>query len=204
MSANYHQSISVPMYLAEMTPDAALACLQHRAQRARAKEPAQNHPMRRRMMTFGIVFVTAMLLCMGIVYSMSDTEQQPVEPVTTVAAQPPIAWSLTDVELAQVNSAVMGVARGESPLAMQAVAQCIHQTCSATNQPVSKVLADNAYPIWDGEPSQECVQAVQAVMNGTDAIAAPIYWCYNPAVQEGTWHQSRTLVCTIGNLKFFS
>lgn len=196
------EKIRVPMYIADLSPAGTQACIRRRAERAAEKAPARKH----RRHILWLVVVAAMVLCMSVVYTApsNDAQTMPVSTLVDYIAADTAAWDISEDEIDMVNTAVMGVARGESRLAMQAVAQCIRQTCSDTGLSVEEVLAYYAYPTWDGEPNQDCLDAVQAIVDGHDAIAATIYWSYNPNVQDGTWHEGRTLVCTIDNLKFFA
>ena len=116
------------------------------------------------------------------------------------------AWSITEEERADILTAVMSSARGESELAMQAVAQSIRCASADYGITIGEVLDEFHYPMnYTGTPSDECIQAVADVFdNGIMAVNMTVHSFYNPDVQSGAWHEAQTPVFTMGNLKFFA
>lgn len=111
-------------------------------------------------------------------------------------------WMLSDDERAAVEAAVMAVAGGESSLCQQAAAQAIRNTCEDYGMSVSQVLTEWQYPS-NSNVSDDVKDAVSYVID-YKAVNERLHCFYNPAVQDGTWHESQTFVMQIGNVRFFS
>lgn len=137
-----------------------------------------------------------------------------VEPPTETEAEPAPEdvstprYALSDTERDLIERVVAAEARGEPLEGMQAVAQCILNTCEATNQrPDAVVLSPKQYanPV-DFEVSGDVRDAVSAVFDdGETVFDETIRWFYSPAGGRSDWHEeSLTYVGTVGGHRFFS
>ena len=113
-------------------------------------------------------------------------------------------YELSDAERWEVASVVTSEARGEPFAGKVAVAQCILQACEDEGLRPSEVLKAYKYTKHRPEPTEEALEAVQAVFDfGHVATAEPIKYFYNPALTRSDWHESQDYVLTINNHKFF-
>ena len=175
---------------------------------ARRAASASNRERRRRIVTFCLLVASVVItLAVGV---FADTKNGYHEQADNIQAQVQTSeaesarWNISEDELRLVEMATMSSARGESQLAMQAVCQCIRTTCEKQGLSVAEAIAASRFPTkYTGEVSSDCEAAVRAVAEGTKAVNEDILYCYNPAVQDGSWHESQTYVCTIGSLRFF-
>lgn len=192
----------VPEQMADLMPETVKKSIARRAASAMKRE------QRRRIITlFLLVASVVITLAVG---AFADTTTRPLEQAEDIqdqvqASEVEIArWNITEAELRLIETVTMSSARGESQLAMQAVCQCIRSTCESRGVSVAEAIADSRFPMnYTGEVSGDCAAAVRAVTEGTKAVNEDILYCYNPAVQDGSWHETQTYVCTIGSLRFF-
>ena len=125
--------------------------------------------------------------------------------ITLVIANDADPWLITDDEKDMVAHVVTAVARGETALTQQAVAQAIRNSCEDFGLTVQEVIAEYQWPVsTDEEVSDITRGAVDRIVNGNYAVDASIHYAYNPDVQSGDWHEDNTFVCQIGSLRFFA
>lgn len=186
-----------------MSPETIKASVRRRVKRAEVEAK----PRRRLIAGLMCASILCATLFGGFAATKMSSNQAVAEPnVETIyvyANEGP--WELSKDDLAVVLSAVMGSARGEDQLVMQAVAQAIRNTSEDKNMSVSEVIEQFNYPVWDGEPSDAAKEAVGKITeNGRYAVDARIHYWYNPNVQSGSWVEtSRHFICQIGDVRFF-
>lgn len=113
-------------------------------------------------------------------------------------------YELTDAERWEVASVVTSEATGEPFAGMVAVAQCILQAAEDEGIRPPEVFTAYKYTKHRPEPSEEALEAVQAVFDfGHVATDEPIKYFYNPAIARSEWHESQEHVLTINNHRFF-
>ena len=113
-------------------------------------------------------------------------------------------YELTDEERWEIASVVTGEARGEPYAGKLAVAQCILQACEDDTIRPSHAIKVYGYTIARPQPTQEALDAVQAVFDfGQVATSEPIKYFYAPAITESVWHESLEYVMTINGHRFF-
>lgn len=190
---------------AEMTPEAVKASVVRTARRAQM----QAKPRRRRAIAVSALFTLTVLMSVVLGSFAFQGDSKPVETpemeTLVIYANGQGPWELSDDDLAVVYAAVMGSARGEDELVMQAVAQAIRNTCEDEGKSVSEVVEQRHYPLWEGEVSDTAKDAVSKMTeNGRSAVDARIHYWYNPVIQDGEWFEStRHYICTIGGVRFF-
>ncbi len=116
-------------------------------------------------------------------------------------------YSNSDVQL--LARLVTGEARGESYTGQVAVAAVVLNRVKSSSFPntISGVIYQPyAFTaVADGQinlqPTQSCLKAAQAAMNGQDPTGGAIYY-YNPATATSKWIYSRKTTVTIGNHVF--
>lgn len=188
-----------------MTPEAVKASVVRTAKRAQM----QAKPRRRRAIAIGSLFTLTVLMSVVLGSFAFPKESEPEEPpkmeTLVIYANGQGPWDISDDDLAVVYAAVMGSARGEDELVMQAVAQAIRNTSDDEKKSVSEVIEQRHYPLWEGDVSDEAKEAVgKMTENGRSAVDARIHYWYNPNIQDGEWFEStRHYICTIGNVRFF-
>lgn len=187
-----------PDQMAQMQPETIKKSVARRAATASKRKPRQR---------IVACLLAASVVIMLAVWGFADTT--PAGEDTTVQVQQVYngvgPWNIPEEDIHLVEVACMSSARGESKLAMQAVAQCIRNTCEEQGLSVEEVISKYRYSvIYEGNISSDCEAAVRAVVSiGTQAVNDDIHYFYNPAVQDGSWHESMTYVCSIGALRFF-
>lgn len=113
-------------------------------------------------------------------------------------------YNLTDAERWEVASVVTGESGGEPFAGKVAVAQCILQTCEDEKLRPSDVLVKYSYTKRRPEPTDEALEAVQAVFDfGHVASTEPIKYFYAPALTDSEWHESQVYVMAINGHRFF-
>lgn len=188
-----------------MSPEAVKASVCRRVKRAEVEAK----PRRRIIAGLLCSSILCATLLGGFAATKMSSNQAVAEPkleTLYVYANGQGPWDLSENDLAIVLSAVMGSARGEDQLVMQAVAQAIRNTSEDEHITVSEVIEQFNYPVWDGEPSDAAKDAVGKITeNGRSAVDARIHYWYNPCVQDGVWFESsRQFICQIGNVRFFA
>lgn len=188
-----------PEQMAQMHPETIKKSVARRAATASKQKPRQR-------IVAGLL--AASVVIMMAVWGFADTT--PTGEDATVQVQQVYnngvgPWNISEEDIHLVEMACMSSARGESKLAMQAVAQCIRNTCEEQGLSVEEVISKYRYSVsYEGDISSDCEAAVRAVVSiGTQAVNDDIHYFYNPAVQDGYWHESMTYVCSIGALRFF-
>lgn len=194
-----------PETFEKMSPECVKSCVTRRIANAK-------HNSNRTVANAVFVFITALLLMFVFAFSAvlpkeeEEVVYEPVAPVRVITVRETAmkTWYISDEDKAAVTTVVMSVARGESTLAQQAVAQAIRNTCETFGMTVSEVIADFAWPAtYEGEIPASVTDAVESVIDGNPAVNETIHYAYNPACQDGKWHETMTYVCQIGNLRFF-
>lgn len=113
-------------------------------------------------------------------------------------------YTITDIERYELASAITAEATGEPFAGKVAVAQCILQTCEDEDLRPSDVLVKYCYSKRRPEPTEEALEAVQAVFDfGQVATNQPIKYFYAPALTDSEWHESQVHVLTINGHRFF-
>lgn len=113
-------------------------------------------------------------------------------------------YALTDAERLEIAQVITAEAEGEPFAGKVAVAQCILQTCEDDGIRPSEVLAKYSYSKRRPDPTEEALEAVEAVFDfGIVATSEPIKYFYAPALCQSDWHESQVYVLTINNHKFF-
>lgn len=187
-----------PDQMAQMQPETIKKSVARRAATASKRKPRQR---------IVACLLAASVVIMLAVWGFADTT--PAGEDTSVQVQQVYngvgPWNISEEDIHLVEVACMSSARGESKLAMQAVAQCIRNTCEEQGLSVEEVISKYRYSVsYEGNISSDCEAAVRAVVSiGTQAVNDDIHYFYNPAVQDGSWHESMTYVCSIGALRFF-
>lgn len=193
-----------PDQMAQMMPEAVKKSVARRA------ASAGNREQRRRIITLFLlaasVVITLAVGAFADTMAPSDLDNDIPVQVLQVYNNGIGPWDISDGDMDLVKTAAMSSARGEGKLAMQAVAQCIRNTCEAQGLTVEECIAKYRYPMnYQGVISSDCEAAVLAVVSiGTQAINDDIHYFYNPKVQDGSWHESMNYVCSIGDLRFFN
>lgn len=188
-----------------MTPEAVKASVVRTAKRAQMQTKSRH----RRAIAIGSLFTLTVLMSVLLGSFAFPKESKPEEPAKmetlVIYANGQGPWDISDDDLAVVYAAVMGSARGEDELVMQAVAQAIRNTSEDEKKSVPEVITQRHYPMWEGDVSDEAKEAVSKMMeNGRSAVDARIHYWYNPNIQDGEWFEStRHYICTIGNVRFF-
>lgn len=162
---------------------------------------------RRKMVSLTLVTsIVVLVLCIGMASPRPEPAQQsaPSQSEVTVVQSIYCLWNINAQDRETVEQAVACVAAGESELCQQAVAQAIRNTCDRENISVDECIAKYQYPLFTLSVTDSVKKAVDAVVSGKDAIDADLAYCYNPKVQDGTFHESQQYVCTIGNIRFFT
>lgn len=172
----------------------------------------------------GAVYLASSLIgaIVGAIWPTEEEEQNPhVEFVFTDGNGSPVdvqgltnAWAeqadlkkryeLTDAERREVASVVTAEAAGEPFAGKVAVAQCILQACEDDGIRPAEALVKYSYAKSRPEPTEEALEAVQAVFDfGQVAANEPIKYFYAPARCQSEWHESQVYVVTINGHKFF-
>lgn len=113
-------------------------------------------------------------------------------------------YDLTDAERLIVASVVTAEAQGEPLAGKMAVAQCILQGCEDEGIRPDELVVKYKYAKSRPEPSQEALEAVQAVFDlGQVVTKEPIKYFYAPARVYSSFHESQDFVITINNHRFF-
>lgn len=113
-------------------------------------------------------------------------------------------YDITDAERWEIASTVTAEAEGEPFAGKVAVAQCILQACEDDGIRPAEALTSYGYSKKRPEPTDEALEAVQAVFDHGDIVTSePIKYFYAPAVTVSSWHESQDYVLTINNHKFF-
>lgn len=113
-------------------------------------------------------------------------------------------YDITDAERWEIASVVTAEANGEPFAGKVAVAQCILQACEDDGIRPGEVLTAYGYTKKRPEPTDEALEAVQAVFDHGDiATSEPIKYFYSPALARSSFHESQDYVLTINNHKFF-
>lgn len=142
-------------------------------------------------------------------YVFRDGEGYPVDVQAMAAAWAAeagyeIRYELTDAERWEIASVLTAEAAGEPLAGKVAVAQCILQTCEDEDLRPSDVLVKYCYSKRRPEPTEEALEAVQAVFDfGHVATNQPIKYFYAPALTDSEWHESQVYVLTINGHRFF-
>ncbi|WP_455619609.1 spore cortex-lytic protein [Eisenbergiella sp.] len=114
-------------------------------------------------------------------------------------------YNLTDAERLELAQVLTAEAEGEPFAGKVAVAQCILQTCEDEGLSPSEVLVKYSYSKRRPDPTEEALEAVQAVFDfGHIVTSEPIKYFYAPALCQSDWHESQVYVLTINNHKFFA
>lgn len=204
MNPNTNKNVYIkvnPEQMESLTPETVKASVARRA------ASAGNRMMRRRLLT--LCLLAASVVTTLLVGAFADTRKDATQdvPAQVIAyyRQGIGPWDISKEETELVEAAVMAVARGEDSLTMQAVAQALRNTCESTGLSVADAIKEYGYPMFSGSTSDACRKAVAAVVEeGIMAVNDDLRYSYNPAVQDGTWHETMHYVCTIGNLKFYN
>lgn len=113
-------------------------------------------------------------------------------------------YDITDAERWEIASTVTAEAVGEPFAGKLAVAQCILQACEDDGIRPAEALTKYGYSKKRPEPTDEALEAVQAVFDHGDTVTSePIKYFYAPALTRSSWHESQDYVLTINNHKFF-
>ena len=142
-------------------------------------------------------------------YVFRDGEGYPVDVQAMAAAWASeagyeIRYELTDTERWEIASVLTAEAAGEPFAGKVAVAQCVLQTCEDEDLRPSDVLAKYCYSKRRPEPTEEALEAVQAVFDfGHVATNQPIKYFYAPALTDSEWHESQVYILTINGHRFF-
>lgn len=113
-------------------------------------------------------------------------------------------YNLTDAERWEIASVITAEAAGEPFAGKMAVAQCILQSCEDDGVRPSEALIKYEYAASRPEPSEEALEAVEAVFDfGIVVTHEPIKYFYAPARCTSNWHESQDYVLTINEHKFF-
>lgn len=191
------KTINIPDYFSELSEGGKVRAIERRV--AKAGNPKVNLPR---------LLLTAALCTVALTVGLTmRPESKPLEPdVVTVyeTIHDREAWDITEEEQVLVTRVVSAMARGETPLTMEAVAQCVRNTCEAKNMTVAEAVEWGRFPIDQKAISQTVKDAVSRVMAGYNAVDSTVMYAYNPAVQDGNWHETLNFVCQIGALRFFS
>lgn len=187
------KNINIPEYLKDFSPEGATAAVRRRMENATPRKPW------RFAMLCVVVAVASFLSGVSIMHASQKMPEEPQQPIMVIHDR--AAWELNDQDAALVCAAVAGVARGEAQLAKEAVAQVIRDTAKEIS--VAEAIEIARLPMAPDDVTEEVVQAVSRIAEGYNAIDESITYCYNPAVQDGTWHESQQFVAQIGNIRFF-
>lgn len=194
------RNITVDMEkMANLSPETVKKSIERRAAR---------HKAFTRKIAGSMMLVVALATAIMAV-SFANTRPAPVAEVgpavTTIQDAPvDVSWHISADDMELVEKAVASAAVGETENCQQAVAQAIRQTCDREGIDVSSCIAKYQYPVFEVTVTESVISAVEKVCAGEYIINADIHYFYNPAVQDGTWHETRAYICTIGNLKFFA
>lgn len=113
-------------------------------------------------------------------------------------------FPLSDYERRTVECMVMGEAGNQALEGQMAVAQCILNACIKDDLTPSEVRSVYKYSGWSENPSESVKTAVTKVFdNGETVVDEPILWFYNPAISNGTFHNTQTFVISIGDHRFY-
>lgn len=113
-------------------------------------------------------------------------------------------YTLTDEERLIVCQVVQAEAGGEPFAGKVAVAQCILRACEDDEIRPDVAVRKYGYCKSRPEPSQETLDAVQAVFDfGHVATTEPIKYFYAPDRTTSSWHETQIYVMTINGHKFF-
>lgn len=122
----------------------------------------------------------------------------------TAEAEVEMRYALTDAERQTVASVVTAEADSEPYAGKVAVAQCILQACEDDGIRPKEVFSEYKYSSERPEPTDEALEAVQAVFDeGQIATAEPIKYFYAPDIVTSDFHESQEYVLTINNHRFF-
>lgn len=191
-------TITVPEdFTANKSPEAIKAGIERRMQ------SGTTVAKRNRMIALAIAMTLAISMMAVAIASTKPaaTEEKAVMPELLIVRDE-MTWVLSDADRAAVESAVMAVAGGESTLCQQAAAQAIRNACEDYGLSVTQVLNEWKYPA-DSNVSDD-VKAAVAYIIDHKAINERLHCFYNPAVQNGDWHESQTFVLQIGDVRFFA
>lgn len=196
---NNNVSIQInPEEMASLSPETVKAGVARRACHAKAAARWQRIAI--------ILLIAVAVISMASTLALAKTSQSATIPeplIIQVTDYGP--WIIADDEEEMVLQAVMSAARGESELAMKAAAQCIRNAAEEKHMSVGAVLNEYRWPMdYNGPISDECKEAVTNVIDGQMAVDSVMFYCYNPNLQDGAWHEGMAFVCQIGNLRFFA
>lgn len=190
-----------PAEMADLHPETVKASIARRA------ASASNQMVRRRLVALCLLAASVVVtLLVGAFAATKQPETVMETQYITVYKEGIGPWDITDEEKSLVNTAVMSVARGESELCQQAVAQALRNLCTEYDLTVAEAVEAYRIPAtYKGKVSQSCIEAVDSVVeDGVLAINAPIGYFYNPECQSGEFHESLEYVCSVGHLRFFA
>lgn len=145
----------------------------------------------------------------GTVYIFADGEGHPIDIEAMTNAWAAEAgfekrYTLTDEERLIVCQVVQAEAGGEPFAGKVAVAQCILRACEDDEIRPDVAVRKYGYCKSRPEPSQETLDAVQAVFDfGHVATVEPIKYFYAPGRTASSWHETQDYVMTINNHRFF-
>ena len=156
-----------------------------------------------------VLAVTCALLIVAILPVDLKDGSENYKPVATAYAKTAEAdvelrYELTEAERWTVASVVTAEADSEPYAGKVAVAQCILQACEDDGIRPKEALKKYKYTHKRPEPTDEALEAVQAVFDdGQVATAEPIKYFYAPDIVTSDFHESQEYVLTINNHRFF-
>lgn len=193
------KTINIPEYFNELSEGGKMRAIERRVAKAETTNAKVSVPH--------LLLTTALcVLALAIGMTMRP-EAQPMEPEVVTQYETihdREAWDITEDEQMLVTRVVSAMARGETPLTMEAVAQCVRNTCETKNMTVAEAVEWGRFPVDQKVIGQPAKDAVARVVDGYNAVDSTILYAYNPAVQDGSWHETLDFVCQIGALRFFT
>lgn len=193
-------TITIPENFNELSAGGRERAINRRVEKAKAtKRMGRMLPMVA-MCVLGVVA--------GMIVRPLSAPKAPEPEVVTVTITVPIhdrePWDITEEEQVLVARVVSAMAKGETPLTMEAVAQCVRNACEEKDMTVVEAVEWGKYPIDQNDIGQAAKDAVARVAAGYNAVDSNILYSYNPEVQDGGFHETQLFVCQIGSLRFFS
>lgn len=193
-------AITIPEYFNEMSPGGREKAINRRVERANATKKMGHTLLTVAMCVLGVA--------LGVVVSPLSAPKAPEPGVVTVTETVTVhdrePWAITAEEQVLVARVVSAMAKGEAPLTMEAVAQCVRNTCEEKEMTVAEAVEWGKYPVDQNDIGQAAKDAVERVAAGYNAVDSIILYSYNPEVQDGGFHETQVFVCQIGSLRFFS
>lgn len=205
---NNNRTIEMPARYEEMSDSCLRKCIDRRMGREKQRSIKAIIMTALAVLSFVSVFSTTAIIAGGF----EKTDEQGEVQTVIVHYSPDEEmryWEISEEEEALVIRVVLAVARGEGELTMQAVAQCIRNSCEEYGMTVEEVIEKHQWPTEiKGEVADEVSaaahDAVLNVMYGIHAVNSAIHFAYNPDTQDGSWHENAgTFVCQMGSLRFF-